>query len=65
MILLVCALLAFALFIGAAIESVGIVREVNKNALQRRDDELVHRGWKAAGLVLCGVIIIVAGMLLG
>lgn len=38
---------------------------MNKPAFQRNDSDVVYLGWKAAGLILCGVIVIVAGMLMG
>lgn len=65
MVLLACAVMALALFAGAGVVAIGLVREVAKAPHQRDDVELVRLGWKAGGLVLAGVLVVIAGMLMG
>ncbi|MGJ8524508.1 hypothetical protein LMG33818_000216 [Halomonadaceae bacterium LMG 33818] len=65
MFLLACSVLSLALFIYAGMTAFKMISIMNKPAFQRNDSDVVYLGWKAAGLILCGVIVIVAGMLMG
>jgi len=63
--LLACSVLSLALFIYAGVTAYKMISIMNKPAFQRDDSDVVYLGWKAAGLILCGVIVIVAGMMIG